>query len=260
MINKKIGLALGSGSVRGIAHIGVIKALMKEKIPIDYIAGTSAGAIVGALYCSDIDWRMLEKFVCHLKQKHLVDLTVPKKGLLEGKKAHEMLKLLTKNCRFADLKTPLAVTATDIENNQQVIMSDGIVADAVRASISIPGIFKPVIRGNSVLVDGAVLDRVPVGVVKQMGADIIIAVDVKGRKMKKGSDNYTIFDVIMNSIDLLEQKAFADCCAQADIAIFPDVEDVGTFNFELAEEYIQAGAEATYKIMPKIKQLLNLTG
>ena len=200
---------------------------------------------------------MLEKFVCHIKQNNIIDYSLPKKGLVEGKKAHELLKMLTRDVTFEQLSVPLAVTATDLERGEQVIIRTGKVADAVRASISIPGVFKPVMLEGKLLVDGAILDRVPVEIAKDMGADVVIAVDVKGRKISKKGEDFNIIDVIINSIDLLESKAFANCCAKADVVISPDVIDVGAFNLDLAEEYIAAGENAAREQLPKILEVLN---
>ncbi|MDW7673595.1 MAG: patatin-like phospholipase family protein [Bacillota bacterium] len=258
MERKKIGLALGSGSAKGLAHIGVLKVLQQEKIPIDFIAGSSIGAVIGALYCCGADWHMLEKLASQLKQNHVVDLTVPRIGLIEGRKAHDLLKLLTQNKTFKDLKIPLAVTATDLEKGELIVIQEGLVADALRASISIPGIFKPYKWQGKVLVDGAVLERVPVSAVRDMGADIVIAVDVKaGRKTDTRSNKINnIFDVIMYAIDLLEVKAFTNCCSDANVAISPEIIDSGIFNFDIAEEYIKAGEEAAALQAAAIKKIM----
>jgi NTE family protein len=252
----KIGLALGSGSMKGLAHIGVIKVLVQEKIPVHLVAGTSIGALIGALFCCGINWDILEKFVYQLRKNHLIDITVPKKGLIEGRKIHDMLKLMTQSKDFSDLSIPLAVTATDLAKGELVVIKEGIVADAVRASISIPGIFKPVIWQSKILVDGAVLERVPVAVVKEMGADIVIAVDVKGKKNNIPVQANNIFDIIIHAIDLLDDKAFCDCCAGAEAVIMPDLPNAGLFNLELAEEVIKAGEIAALEQVAVIKELI----
>jgi NTE family protein len=252
----KIGLALGSGSMKGLAHIGVLKVLLREKIPVHLVAGSSIGALIGALFCCGTNWDILEKFVYQLRKSHLIDLTVPKKGLIEGRKIHDMLKLITQAKNFSDLAIPLAVTATDLEKGELVVIKEGSVADAVRASISIPGIFKPVKWQSRTLVDGAVLERVPVSVVREMGADIVLAVDVKGKKNDSPVQINNIFEVIVHAIDLLNDKAFYDSCAGAEVVIMPELPNVGLFNLELAEETIKAGETAALNQVAMIKALL----
>ncbi len=150
----KIGLALGAGAARGIAHLGVLKTLAKYKLQVDYIAGTSIGALVGALYACGLDVDFLIQFANELRAKSWVDLVLPRTGLISGKKVETMLQILTRNRCFDELKIPFAAVATDIERGEPVIIKEGNVAAAVRASISIPVIFKPVSMNGRLLVDG----------------------------------------------------------------------------------------------------------
>ena len=178
MKKKRVGLALGGGSVRGLAHIGVLKVLKKHNIPIDLIAGTSIGAVIGAAYCAGIGPKEFEKISLTKDWKKLVDFTIPKKGLIIGQRIKNYVRELTKNKNFSDLDVPLSVVATDLNKQQKVVFERGNVADAVRASISLPGIFNPVKLGNKELVDGALVDPVPFEEVIERGADIVIAVDL----------------------------------------------------------------------------------
>lgn len=178
----KIGLALGSGSARGLAHVGVIMALEAYNIPIDIIAGTSIGSVIGGLYASGATIRQLEEVALSIKKSKtlfLIDPVFPHSGLISGDRIEKMLNQFgIKDKTFDDLKIPFAAVATDVESGAKVILNQGKVIDAVRASISIPGIFTPVKYQNYYLVDGGVVDPVPVDVVKMMGADIIIAVSL----------------------------------------------------------------------------------
>jgi len=178
----KIGLALGGGSARGLAHVGVILALEAYNIPIDIIAGTSIGSVVGSLYAAGASIDQLEEAALSIKKSKtlfLIDLVLPHSGLISGERIEEMLNdLFLEDKTFADLKIPFAAVATEIESGAEVILNQGKVIDAVRASISIPGIFTPVKYENYYLVDGGVVNPVPVDVVKMMGADIIIAVSL----------------------------------------------------------------------------------
>ncbi len=179
---KKVGLALSGGAARGIAHVGVLRVLAKEKIPIDFIAGTSAGAIVGAAYASHRDTdRLTEDALAAnwTKMATLIDPILAKSGLIKGKKILSLISaFIGGNVDFTGLKIPFACVATDIDTGEEVVIDKGLVPEALRASISLPGIFAVVKRGERYLVDGGLTTPVPVEVVRRMGADIVIAVNV----------------------------------------------------------------------------------
>jgi len=179
----KIGLALGSGAARGLAHIGVLKALVEENIFIGMIAGSSMGALVGACYARKAKIADLEEIVLKTDWKQLARLADPNlallfKGVIHGKKVKELLKTLLGDIEFKDLKIPLAVVATDVNTGEEVIIKEGSVVEAVRASISIPAIFMPVKFKHKFLMDGGVVNPVPVSVVRDMGATLVIACNV----------------------------------------------------------------------------------
>ena len=178
----KIGLALGGGSARGLAHVGVILALEAYNIPIDIIAGTSIGSVIGGLYASGATIEQLEEVALSIKKSKtlfMIDPVFPHSGLINGDRIEKMLnQFALEDKTFDDLKIPFAAVATEIGSGAEVILNQGKVIDAVRASISIPGIFTPVKYENYYLVDGGVVNPVPVDVVKMMGADIIIAVSL----------------------------------------------------------------------------------
>src|SRR4030042_1101668 len=178
----KIGLALGGGSARGLAHVGVILALEAYNIPIDIIAGTSIGSVIGGLYASGATIRQLEEVALSIKKSKtlfMLDPVFPHSGLISGDRIEKMLnQFALKDKTFDDLSIFFATVAADVESGAKVILNQGKVIDAVRASIAIPGIFTPVKYGDYYLVDGGVVDPVPGDVVKMMGADIIIAVSI----------------------------------------------------------------------------------
>lgn len=178
----KIGLVLGGGSARGLAHVGVILALEAYNIPIDIIAGTSIGSVIGSLYASGATIKQLEEMALSIKMSKtlfMLDSTFPHSGLISGDRIEKMLnQFALKDKTFDDLSISFAAVATDVESGAKVILNQGKVIDAVRASIAIPGIFTPVKYGDYYLVDGGVVDPVPVDVVQMMGADIIIAVSL----------------------------------------------------------------------------------
>lgn len=189
MKKKRIGLALGGGSVRGLAHIGILKVLKKHNIPIDLIAGTSIGAVIGSAYCAGIEPEELEKISLTKNWRELVDFTIPKKGFIIGQKIKNYIRQLTKNKNFGSLGVPLSVVATDLNKQEKVVFERGSVADATRASISLPGIFNPVKMGEKELVDGGLIDPIPFEEVIRRGADIIIAVDLSVKLNKVLIDN-----------------------------------------------------------------------
>lgn len=180
----RLGLVLGGGGARGLAHIGVLRALERAGIAVDLVAGTSMGGLIGALYCAGVPLTTVEEEVLRLgqvkEQIRLVDVSVTAAGLsVRGRRVYNMMAdLLGEDLTFADLSRPLAVVATDIRAGREVILQGGLVIDAVRATISVPGVFMPVDLGDFRLVDGGVLNNVPVDVAQGMGATLTFAVDV----------------------------------------------------------------------------------
>jgi NTE family protein len=250
----KVGLALGSGGARGFAHIGVLKVLEKENIPIDYIAGSSMGALVGSLYGVGQSPANLEKFATLFRRKYFIDFIVPKLGFIAGQKAKEVIRLLAKGKKLEELSPPVAVVATDIKNGERVVLTDGDVATAVRASIAIPGIFVPEKIGDRLLVDGGVIDRVPVSVVKEMGADVTIAVDVSFFRTE--IELHTIYDVIMQSMDIMAREMVRVQEFDRSIMIRPIVEHKGTLDFSDVDSLIRRGEEATLEKIEEIKSCI----
>ncbi len=178
----KIGLALSGGAARGLAHIGVLKALEEESIPIDMISGTNAGALVGACYAKEGRASVLEEIALGIdwkKTARLFDLNLLLlwKGFVHGEKAKSFLSSLIGDVKFEDLEIPLTVVATDVESMERVVIKEGSVTEAVRASISMPVIFTPVQWGDRFLIDGGVVNPMPVDIVRDMGAEVVIAVN-----------------------------------------------------------------------------------
>lgn len=178
--NIKVGLALGSGSARGWAHIGAIEAIEEAGIPIHFVAGTSIGAFVGAVYATgDLD--SLKQFALQMDWKKVLsyfDVVFPRSGLMDGKKVHELFSIHTKARTFDDFKIPVKMIATDLNGGEKIIIDSGNIIESIRASVSVPGIFTPVHLNDKWLVDGGLVDPVPVKVVREMGADVVIAIDL----------------------------------------------------------------------------------
>lgn len=249
-----VGIALGAGAARGLAHIGVLKVLEREGIKIDFIAGTSAGAIIGGIYAATGNLRLMERLAMHMKWNYLVDITVPRMGFVAGEKAARFLDILTHGKEFKDLLIPFAAVACDIERGEEVVISSGKVAPAIRASMSIPGIVAPARIGGRLLVDGAVLNRVPSDVVRNRGVDIVVAVSIGGRMPYDRVNN--IFEVIARSVELMELEILESRIVDADVVIEPDVMSIGPTRLDLAAELILRGERATENALPKIRRLL----
>jgi len=265
---KKIGLALGGGYARGLAHIGVLEVLEREGIPIDMIAGTSIGALIGALYSREMDAALIKKQACQLDWAgvtSLVDLTIPKSGLIRGKKIINLLRHLIGDARFEELDIPLSCIATDIITGYEVVINEGSVLEAVRASISIPVIFSVVKREKRYLVDGGLVNQVPVSTVKNMGADFTIAVNVTPWKSERA--NYltenmkeikepNLFQVMIQTIYLGSYSTARLGLDQADIVIHPNLAHIGPAEFGRAGECILQGELAAVDSLASIKKHL----
>lgn len=255
MQRPKIGLALGSGGARGFAHLGVIKVLKEAEIPIDLIAGSSMGALVGSFYGAGIELDRLYKLSTAFKRKYFLDFTVPKMGFIAGKRVKEFIRVFTHGKNIQELSIPIGIVATDLLTGEKVVFKQGPVAEAVRASIAIPGIFVPEKYNGRILVDGGVSDRVPVSVVKEMGADIVIAVDVS--RVKRNAEITSIYDVIMQSIDIMQTEIINYREIASDIMIRPPVEVYSSRAFTNIEEIIAQGEEEAKKHLELIKKVIN---
>lgn len=250
----KIGLALGSGAARGLAHIGVLQVLEENGIIPDYIAGTSIGAVVGALYAAGVSPKMMEGLAQNLDMKKYYDVTAPRYGFIKGQRIEELIKLLTRDREFSQLDIPLTVTAVDLKTCQLVELNEGKVCRAVRASISIPGIFTPVHQEDYILVDGGLLARVPVDTVKRMGADVVIGVDVGFRGQHRPPVN--TLEVIMQSLEVMELEILKNNVQKGDVIIYPEVSDIHPFYFDQVDECVEAGRKATIEAMDRIRELI----
>lgn len=250
----KTGLVLGAGGARGFAHLGVLQVLHQENLKPDIIVGCSAGAIFGAFWAVGLDLERVERLLVYPGfTKRLFDVSVPREGLIKGDKVLDVMRLLTKDITFEELEVPLAIVATDLENGELVVFREGSVAQAVRASISIPGVFKPYRYQERLLVDGAVKNRLPVHVAREMGAERILAVDVRrGLNLKINS----AMDVLLQSVEILQEEVFRCYSLDADLLIQPDIGHINSLQFDRAAEAIQIGREAALAKCSEIKRLM----
>lgn len=261
---KKVGLALGGGAARGLAHIGVLEVLEKEGIPVDMIAGTSAGAAVGALYAQGKPAGQIKELALNTGWRRLVsliDLALPKSGFIEGTRIKNLLKSIIGDISFSDLKIPLACVATDIMSGEEVVISDGSVLEGVRASISIPVIFTAVKWQDRYLVDGGLVNPVPVSTVRKMGADFVIAVNVippMGVRLQpaKEAKEPGIFQSMLHSLYIATYSLVRSNLAGADIVIEPRLSHIGYGDFHRISDSIAQGEIAAQELIEQIKQQL----
>lgn len=251
----KIGIALGGGGARGLAHIGVLKILEKNKINIDFIAGTSMGAIIGAFYAAGLSLEHLEKLATSTDWKKIFSLLDPKlkDGLFSGEKLIEFLKKEIGDIEFKKLKKPLFIAATDFTTAKTKIFKTGKIIPALRASSSLPIIFNPVKSKKEILIDGCFSLPVPVEPLIQAGADLIVAVNLDADYFSHKNSSIGLFNTINNSILLLRHHLSAANCAKAQIIIRPRVGKYGWYDFFKAKEIIEAGESETKKIIHKLK-------
>lgn len=252
----KVGLVLGAGSARGLAHIGVLQVLKENNIDFDFIVGSSMGALVGAMAGTGSDIYMMGKLASHFNFNNVVDVSLPRLGFVAGRKAEQFIRLMTKNKNFSELNFPVYIVATDLIKGQAVVIEEGPLWEAVRASTSIPGVFRPWKHEDTWYVDGAVTARLPVDIARDKGADIIIAVDVVFADGKQVIIKNTL-DVIMQSIEIMERRIFDSLVRnKTDILIQPALGDVFSSEFDKAELCIARGREAAIKTLPVIQERL----
>ncbi|XID90420.1 patatin-like phospholipase family protein [Paenibacillaceae bacterium WGS1546] len=247
----KIALALGSGSARGAAHVGVIKVLEQADIPIDMIAGTSVGAFIGALYAGGQPVSAFERVLPTVRWRQLVRPSFSPSGFVDN---HPMVRFVEKYIgpvEFEDLQIPFAAVASNAVNGEAYILNKGKVSHAICASTAIPGVIKPVKYGNHLLLDGAVAHPVPVALAKSMGADIVIAVDLSIPDLaKKVPTNFAA--TILNTIDIMSKRMIQDELQLADIVLNPWIEP-SSKSFKESSSSIQVGEKVARESLAAIK-------
>lgn len=259
---KKIGLALGSGGARGFCHIGVLEVLEKNHIPIDFISGCSMGSLVAGCYALGAPTERLIEASVKVSQLSVMDLGfgIDKTGFFKGERAMEMVKDIISDSTFEQTKIPLRITATNITHGNLVVFDSGLIIPAMRASMSIPAIYRAVPDKNGdLLVDGGVLERIPINALRNIGADIVIAVDALGPARdnfvpSKGLRN--IGDMIERSYLLMDWKNAVENVMQADLVITPDQGNRSIYLFKDNMASIEAGRVAAELMIDKIKEII----
>ncbi len=260
MKKVKIGLALGSGGAKGLSHIGVIKVLEENNIPIDFIAGSSIGALVGGMYAATKDIKKLEKVVLNTDWKKIFSLIDPafKGGLLGGDKVKSFIKKYVGKNNFEELLIPFSAVATNLKNGRPFIFNKGDVVTAIRASISFPLLFRPIkIEGNT-FTDGGLSFPVPACVVKDMGADVVIAVNLDGDYFNEEHYKRKIrsYDVANNSLNILRYHLADYNSKDADVVVLPETGGVHWNKFVHGEDVVTSGEKAMKKKINDLKKII----
>lgn len=262
---KKVGLALGSGGIRGIAHVGVIKALHKHNIPIDYIAGSSIGAWVGAHYALFQDAERLEEFTVGKKQekfRSFMELSLRGGGFIKGERMEALFDEWLEHKTFADVKIPFRCNAVDLISGDEVIFDSGSLAHAARVSMSIPGMFRPVHENAKVLVDGGVVNPVPDDIVRRMGADVVVAVNLDDFRAdgRYREEDMGLANVANRTIEVMRHYLALYSMKNSDVIIVPPVAKYTNwreyFWNDAGRDIERIGAEAAEKVMPALKFIL----
>ena len=275
--HRMIGLALSGGGARGLAHIGVLKVLQREGIEVDCLAGTSMGGVVAACYAAGLSLDSMEQEALRLASARrllaMVDRSMPRRGLFAGRRVSEHLAAFMGERSFDDLRIPLTLVAVDLNSGSEVYLCQGSVLEAVRATISVPGIFSPVERDGQMLVDGGLLENIPVDAVRRMGADVVIAVDVttdgqsffnsyptRHRRRYVPNGLADAMDVLGRSVTLMIAEISRLRMAQAppDVIIRPAMpQEMTAFGgFSCAADLIGYGEQAAAEALPRIRKAL----
>lgn len=260
----RIGLALGAGAARGWCHIGVLNVLKKHNIHIDMIAGTSMGALVGAIFSATGSVRHLKQNTIDLfptrgkARRKIFDYTFPLKGFIRGKKVMNLVSSAVNNADFMDLLIPTFLVSVDIFKGEEVLFETGDVTTAVRSSLSLPVVFSPVRHEGRWLVDGGLLNPVPVDILEQKGADKIISVCVEypNSSMNHNTTPPGIMEIISRTMHIVHQKVTSGFAQKSDIVIYPDVQDFAWNDFHMGESLMQRGEDACTQVISEIKQLV----
>jgi len=252
----KVALVLGGGAVKGFAHIGVIRVLEQEKIPVHMIVGTSVGSLIGGIYAANPDAFQLEWLAFKIEKNDILDFSIvySKLGPVQGVRLESFVEQNVKAKKIEDTRIPLFPVATDLNTGETVTLEKGSLARAIHASCAIPGIFVPVTFGNRTLVDGGITNNVACDVARNKGADIIIAVN-----LQKDVKNYqidSVIDIIAQSVNIMMRETSKQKLQCADVVIEPELKDVSLFDFSQKKMLMEEGIKAARKAIPRIKDLM----
>ncbi|HWQ98404.1 MAG TPA: patatin-like phospholipase family protein [Clostridia bacterium] len=257
-MKKKVGLALGAGSAKGFAHIGVLQALEESGIAVDMIAGSSMGAIIGGIYSVGTDLAMLQRFITSIKLYDYLDVKLPLNGgLLKGERLQDLIRVLTHNKTFAETKIPFCCVVVDAETGKLDVLEEGPLHESIRASMSMPAFFEPVPLNGKIYIDGGVLERVPCKTLRDHGMDVVIGVDVGYHGDLKDVSDFGAYSMLNHTISIMQWELTKYRREEADIMLVPEVLFVnGRFQTDQAGATIEEGRRSTLEAIPAIRKLL----
>lgn len=257
MERKKVALVLGGGSALGFAHIGVLKVLEKNKIPIDMVIGTSMGALIGAVYCAGIDLEEMHQFASKFKTLDFFDVNFNKSGIFSGKGIMRAINKILPDENIESLSRTFACVACDLINEKEVVFKTGNLRDAVRASVSIPGVFVPVYTDDKVLIDGGIINNLPEDIAMEMGADVIISVDVLSKYHLKSKPK-NVLDTLLFAINTQTKEVQKLKSCHSDILIKPDTSSLSQMRYgqKTVDKAIELGMKEAKKHIDDIKKLI----
>lgn len=247
----KIGFAFGGGALRGIGYIGIIKAFEELGIKADYVAGTSVGSIFGALYAAGISSTQMLEEINKLKVKDIRDSKVIWKPSKPENIEEVLKKVFQKDLMFSELNIPLAIVAVNIKEGEEVVIKSGSVAKASSGSCAVPGVFSPVVYEDMHLVDGGLQNNIPADVVREMGANVVIAIDVN-KSRGKGTDSLKIMDVLKASLGIIMQANVENKLEDADVVLLPELDKFSASKLGEIEPMVQAGYDVVMNNKDKI--------
>jgi NTE family protein len=250
-----VAFVLGGGAARGFAHAGVLNVLEQNAIRADIVVGTSAGSVAGALYAGGIRGEALIAAAGELQMKNLADWTMPNRGFIGGERLQGLINEKLGNRPIEALDTVFVAVAADLQSGQAVAFSQGNTGMAVRASSSVPGIFLPVSIHGRDYVDGGLVSQLPVRIARQLGADIVIAVDVSKRPVHN-TVLETTWDVLHQALLIMSEAVVAAEAGEADVLIRPAIGDISLLGFDQQADAIAAGEQAVRAVLPEIRQQL----
>ncbi|MHC0036327.1 patatin-like phospholipase family protein [Pseudoneobacillus sp. C159] len=243
---KRTGLSLGGGSLRGVAHIGVLQELISQQIEITHIAGTSAGSVVGGLYACGMNPDKMSSELQSLSIRRHLDFGFNRKGWIKGDRIYQTILKLTEGKHFEDLEIPFAVICVDLISGKMVVIDTGEVALAIRASIAIPGVFSPIEIGDKILVDGYILNNNPADIVRKMGAENVTSVRVSGSNAQQPSN---LISYINRYIDIASDMNTERCLKAADLLIDIDLHDIGRFETKDLSRVVELGQLEAQRVL-----------
>jgi NTE family protein len=248
----RIGLALGGGAARGFAHIGVLQVLEEQGIKPDLIVGTSAGSVVAAMYASGKSPTEMASLAMSMDESSITDWVFPGRSLLRGEALAKFVRNLTGGKQIEAMRLPLGIVAADLQTGQPILFRRGDPGVAVRASSSVPGVFEPVKIGGHEYIDGGAVSPIPVRFAKQMGAELIIAVDISA--IPEGQPTKGAVDILLQTFNIMGHSISQFELEGADVVMRPKLEGVGSAEFSARRLSILAGREAALMVLPQLKE------